>query len=81
MPIDLQLFSRHSAARLLEDAGLDVIHVGSFRNNYRLAYWNRLLPLPSPLKKTMATGLRLTGLGNARISLNVGNLLLVGQKP
>jgi SAM-dependent methyltransferase len=75
----LQLFSKSSITELFRIAGFRVIRCGAFSNRYDLDYWNRLLPLPPFLKNVMGWVLRKTRIGRIRLSLNVGNLLIVAR--
>lgn len=77
----LQLFSKASVTALLTRAGFVDVECRSFRNRYRLEYWNRLLPLPSFMKRASEAALRGTGIGRLRIGLDVGNLMVVARKP
>lgn len=74
----MQLFSRASAGRLFAEAGFCDISVASFANRYRLDYWMRLTPLPAPAKVLAQKASSLGGLGAAKLSFNVGNLLAYG---
>lgn len=77
----LQLFSKASVQQLFGRAGFVGLDINSFWNSYRLEYWNRLLPTPSPMKRAVKAALDTTGLGNVRLPLNVGNLMVVARKP
>ena len=76
----LQLFSKDSIHRLCLSSGFVDIDCRSFSNRYRIDYWNRLLPIPLLLKGGMAFILRKTGVGNLRLPMNVGNLMVVARK-
>lgn len=76
----LQIFSRKSVGELFRRAGFVGIECRSFRNRYRWAYWNRMLPLPMPLKRASESLLSSSGLGGLRLSMNVGNLMVVARK-
>ena len=76
----LQLFSRKSVDELCRRCGFVGIECRSFRNRYRWSYWNRMLPLPSPLKRASESFLAGSGLGGLRLSMNVGNLMVVAHK-
>jgi SAM-dependent methyltransferase len=77
----LQLFSKASVAELFRRSGFVDIESSSFWNSYRLTYWNRLFPTPVFLKRILEKLLGITGLGNAKLSMNVGNLMVVARKP
>ncbi|MFH0994388.1 MAG: class I SAM-dependent methyltransferase [Pseudomonadota bacterium] len=76
----LQLFSKYSVHELFRRSGFVDIDCHDFSNRYRIDYWNRLLPTPVLLKGLMAFFLRKTGVGNLRLSMNVGNLMVVAHK-
>jgi SAM-dependent methyltransferase len=77
----LQLFSPRSARFIMERAGFTELRVRSFVNRYPLAYWTRLLPLPSGLKQVVLGVLRTSGAGRVPIGLPVGNMAVVGFRP
>ncbi len=76
----LQLFSKKSIKELYQRCGFVDIDCRSFCNSYEIRYWNRLLPLPSFLKKSVEFILAKTGLGHVRLPMNVGNLMAVARK-
>lgn len=77
----LQLLCRPSLERLLKDAGLKAITVSGLVNRYPLRYWLRLAPLPGIVRSAVVGLLGVTGLGQAKLAANVGNLLAIGRKP
>jgi hypothetical protein len=64
---------------LFHRSGFVDIQCRSFWNCYRMDYWNRLLPTPSFLKRGLEIALRRTGVGNVRVPMNVGNLMVVAH--
>ncbi len=76
----LQLFSRDSISQLFRRSKFVDIECRSFWNNYRIVYWNRLLPTPAFLKRGMDVVLHHTGIGQLRLPMNVGNLMVVARK-
>jgi SAM-dependent methyltransferase len=70
----LQLFSKPSVRRLLQDAGLHDVDVRAFTNRYAIDYWMRLAPVPAALKRAAAP------VGRRKLSFNVGNLFAAGFK-
>ncbi len=72
----LQLLSKKSIIELLSRAGFEDINVRPHRNSYPLSYWLRLLPLPKVLKEAVCTW----AVGNIIISMNPGNLVVIGKK-
>jgi SAM-dependent methyltransferase len=77
----MQLFCAPAVERLFQSAGLVRPHVASFRNRYALRYWVRLLPLPAPLRRAVDAVLRVTGLGNVKVALGVGNMMCFAFRP
>jgi len=77
----LQLFSRASIHSLYDRTGYVDIGVRGYANEYRLGYWNRLMPLPSSVKALIGGLLDQTGLGRMKVSIDVGNLMVAGFKP
>jgi len=77
----LQLFTKKSARKLLENAGFEQIQVFPIWNRYPLQYWARLFPLPDGIKSGLSSMLKTTRLGNIRVSIPAGNLVLLGFKP
>ena len=76
----LQLFSPGSARRLLSSAGFGNVEVGSLLNRYPIAYWTKLLPLPSSLKRSLLGLLNGSRLGRIPVALPAGNLFAIGYK-
>ncbi len=76
----LQLFSKNSIMELYRCSGFVDIDCRSFWNSYQIDYWNRLLPTPLCLKRSVEFMLRKTGFAHLRISMNVGNLMVVAHK-
>ena len=75
-----QLFSKKSITDLYRRSGFVDIDCRSFWNNYQIDYWNRLLPMPVYFKRFIAFMLRKTGVGNFRLPMNVGNLMVIAHK-
>ena len=76
----LQLFCPRAIGKLLEGAGFSNISTGSIKNTYPLRYWLNLMPLPGSVKRLAGAGLRGIGADRVPLSVNVGNILAVGQK-
>jgi len=76
----MQLFSAASVRQLFEGAGYEKVVVKAFSNRYRLSYWLRLAPIPPTLKSGIVRILGTTGLDEAKLGLNVGNLFVAGFK-
>jgi len=76
----LQLFSKDSLKNLFESAGFSDISVQGFVNTYSLQYWARLLPFPEKIKHAFLTASGMVGVGNVKLSFNVGNVITTGIK-
>jgi SAM-dependent methyltransferase len=77
----LQLFSRRSAAAMLDRAGFTRIRLHRVLNRYPLHYWLKLLPLPRGLKRKLIPLLKTTAPGRLPIPLPAGNLAAIAFKP
>lgn len=77
----MQLFSPESIDRLYKEGGYERVATRAFVNRYSLQYWLRLMPLPGPAKKLATSLSGATGLGKAKIGMNVGNTIAYGFKP
>jgi SAM-dependent methyltransferase len=75
------LYSPPTITRMFSDHHLQVKEVGAVSNHYTLYYFIRLLPLPSPLKHVMLRLIQKTALGRYTLSLPLGNLYIIAQKP
>lgn len=75
------LYSPATLARIFRVHGFRIRRVGPVLNTYTLHYLTRLVPLPGPLKRRLLDRLRAAQLGRARLSVPLGNLYLVAQKP
>lgn len=76
----MQLFSKRSVRYLFESAGYADVTVKAFVNTYSLRYWMRLAPLPRGIKSAVSSLMASIGLGNAKLGINVGNLITTGIK-
>ena len=76
----LQLFSKQSLRHLFDKVGYTDIQVSGFTNRYSLQYWMRLAPLPRILKQALLRWLTKIGAGDAKLGVNVGNLITTGFK-
>jgi SAM-dependent methyltransferase len=75
------LYSPATMTRLFTAHGFRVRKAGSVRNRYSLRYLVRLLPLPGWLKESVLGWLQRHAIGNLRLSVPLGNLYMVGQRP
>jgi SAM-dependent methyltransferase len=77
----MQLFCPASLRFLVSAAGYDLIGIRSIRNVYPLSYWVSLVPLPVSLKRSALRAMNVVHVAHVPFGLNVGNLLVVAQKP
>jgi SAM-dependent methyltransferase len=75
------LYSPVTMARIFSEHGFRIRRVGSIRNRYSVRYLTRLLPLPERVKRPLLGWLQRHAIGALRLSLPLGNLHLVAQKP
>lgn len=75
------LYSPKTMSRVVTLSGFRVLKVGSAVNAYPIEYLLHLLPIPRGIKKSVMSVFQLTGLLQVRLTLNLGNLYLIAQKP
>jgi SAM-dependent methyltransferase len=75
------LFSRKTAAKLFEAQDFRVLASRPARNTYSLDYLAHLVPLPARVKTTTQSALRATRLASLRLSVRLGNLYVVAERP
>lgn len=77
----MQLFSQPSIVELFKRAEFTDISAMPFSNRYSLNYWLRLTPLPKIMKRALHQIGHFTGLGQFKMSFNVGNTIAAGFRP
>lgn len=75
------LYDPTTLGRIVAGSGFRFEQCGRVVNTYSLNYLLRLLPLPRSVKFTMLKALMLTPLRGVPISVPLGNLYLIAQKP
>jgi SAM-dependent methyltransferase len=75
------LYSPTTMARLFTARGFRIRKAGAVWNRYALRYLVRLLPLPAAPKRSVLAWLERNPVGRLRLSVPLGNLWLVAQKP
>ncbi len=75
------LYSPATISRIFIDHRFSVLHVGSVRNTYPFHYLARLAPLPDGVKHRVLDALRWRKVGQIPLSVPLGNLYCVAQKP
>lgn len=75
------LYSRVTLSNLTAKAGLVIRHTGPVFNHYPMQYIMRLVPFPASIKRALLWLLRRSGLGRIPLSVPLGNLFLLAQKP
>ena len=76
----LQLFSKKTIIYALKRVGYKNIETQYIKNTYRIIYWLSLLPIPKFFKNLIVKILIIFGLSNVRLTINVGNILVVAYK-
>lgn len=75
------LFSLMTVSLLLTEHGFELKQKGTVHNTYTLHYLSRLMPLPSGVKRLVLGLLSRSAIGRLRVSIPLGNLYVVAQKP
>jgi SAM-dependent methyltransferase len=75
------LYSPKTMAQIVTLGGFRVLKAGSAVNTYPTEYLVHLLPITGGMKKTATRILQLTGLTQVHLTLHLGNLYLIAQKP
>lgn len=75
------LYSPATITHLFEAYGFKVRHGGPTYNRYTINYLMRLVPLPTALKTPFLNLLKGSPLGRISLSILLGNLFIVAQKP
>jgi len=75
------LYSPATITHLFESRGFKVRRVGPTYNRYTINYLMRLVPLPTALKTPFLNLLKGSPLGRIPLSILLGNLFIVAQKP
>ena len=76
----MQLFSKKSIESLFNKTNYEDIQIKDFYNHYSINYWIRLSPLPNLIKNIFIKLLNKFNLGNFKIKINVGNMIVSGRK-
>jgi SAM-dependent methyltransferase len=76
----LQLFSENSIVYALKKCGFKNIKIKYIKNSYRIIYWLSLIPIPFFIKDKFIKIIKILGFSNIRISMNVGNILVLAYK-
>ncbi|MEI7556256.1 class I SAM-dependent methyltransferase [Candidatus Chlorohelix sp.] len=75
------LYSPTTLDKLISLHGFKVKTSGKVYNNYTLKYLTHLIPLPKFIKPRLLSMLQHSSVGRIKLSLPLGNLYVVGQKP
>lgn len=75
------LFSPTTLAGLLKLYGFSITKSGPARNIYSIRYLTQMAPMPNGIKRAVLYLMRLTSIGCFRLSLPLGNLYMIAQKP
>jgi SAM-dependent methyltransferase len=72
-----QIFTKMGILMLFERMDMEVEYCHSFKNSYSLKYWIRLIPIPKTARSLLNH--IPTGILKRKLSLNVGNILIIGR--
>ena len=75
------LYSPSTLERIFSLNGFDIVEQGTVMNTYSLRYIFRLAPCPRSIKFLGLHALRTLGLGHVLLTLPLGNMYLIAQKP
>ncbi len=75
------LYSPRTLSLLFQKHGFTTRRIAPVHNIYDLSYLAHLFPLPIPIKKSTINFLNNTSFGKIQISVPLGNLYIVAQKP
>lgn len=75
------LYSRRTLARLFREQGFHVRKTGIARDILTAHYLTWLFPFPATLKRPLLNSLHRTWLGQINLTVPLGNVYLVAQKP
>ena len=75
------LYDPETMTRIVSNYGFSVERTGAVWNKYSLSYLLRLVPMPTAIKKSLLSALRMARLGNLHFKVPLGNLFLVARKP
>lgn len=75
------LYSPKTLPRLFSETGFDILSIGYALNIYSPHYIARLLPLPKVIKESVLKILKTGWIRNLRMTVPLGNIYLVAQKP
>ena len=76
----LQLFSEKSIVYALKKCRFRKIKIKYIKNSYRIIYWFSLVPIPIFLKNKIKKLIKILGFSNVKLSMNVGNMLVLAYK-
>jgi SAM-dependent methyltransferase len=75
------LFDEQTMGKFFSGQGFETRHIGSVSNTYSLYYFARLVPLPAAIKRMVLSLLKTTRIGKIRVTLPIGNMYIIAQKP
>lgn len=75
------LYSPKTLSRLFSGSGFDVVSIGHAVNIYSPHYIARLFPFPKAIKDVLLQILKTGWIRNLRMTVPLGNICLVAQKP
>ncbi|HLY62076.1 MAG TPA: class I SAM-dependent methyltransferase [Terriglobia bacterium] len=73
------LYDKKTMARIFRKNGFEVLRVFSVRNEYPLAYWWKMAPIPGWLKAGLQPALKRSRFGRWVVSMKAGNLGILAR--
>ena len=72
----LQIFTSQGIEKLFQNLDLEIVHSRKYRNQYPLSYWIKIAPIGEKIKDIIERNKKMF---SKKISINVGNHLIVGR--
>jgi SAM-dependent methyltransferase len=76
----IYLFNESNIKLLFEKQGFKDVRVFKIKNTYEINYWFKLTPIPLVVKQFILYLLKVTRIGEISVSMNAGNIGVVGSK-
>lgn len=76
----IYLFSKRTLAKLLGEAGFDVIEIADVKNSYPLEYWLKMFPMPAAMRSLLQKVSQGIGLARSPVPMKAGNIFVIGRR-
>jgi len=74
-----QLFNKKSISFFINKFFSNSLRIIDLKNSYNLEYWLRLFPFPIKVKKIILKFAKKSGIGRIKLSINVGNMMVIAK--